>query len=179
MESYGFELKLPKERIAVLIGIKGDMKKQIEDATSTRLNIDSKEGDVYISGEDAMGLYNAREIVKAIGRGFNPEYALLLLNSNYILDILTIEDWAPIKSKQSSLRLKGRVIGKGGRSREIIEGYTQTHVCVYGKTISIIGESSDVEHARQAVVDLLRGSPHGNVYKRLSQKRKKLKKGNL
>ena len=75
-EEFSYELKIPKERVAVLIGKKGEIKKQIEQATNTKLKIDSKEGDVEISGEDALKLYATREIIRAIGRGFNPEIAM-------------------------------------------------------------------------------------------------------
>ena len=86
MAEYLYDTKIPKERIAVLIGKDGITKKHIESATKIKLKIDSKEGDVFLEGEDALGLYSAREVVKAIGRGFNPEIALLLLKQDYMFD---------------------------------------------------------------------------------------------
>ena len=59
---YNYELKMPKERIAVLIGKAGETKKSIENATKTKINVDSVEGEVTIRGDDALGLYTAREI---------------------------------------------------------------------------------------------------------------------
>ena len=35
-EEYGYGLKIPKERIAVLIGTDGETKKQIEESTKTK-----------------------------------------------------------------------------------------------------------------------------------------------
>jgi len=170
-EKYSYELKIPKERVAVLIGKKGEVKHEIESATKTKLDIDSKEGEISVSGEDALGLFNAREIVEAIGRGFNPDFAKLLLKQDYILEMISIKDYAG-KSKDDALRLKGRVIGKEGKSRKTIELLTDTHVCIYGKTIGIIGDPEGVENARKAIDSLLNGSPHGNVYKSLERKRK-------
>jgi len=46
------------------------------------------EGDVFVKGEDALGLYSTREIIKAIGRGFNPETAKLLLKQDYSFELV-------------------------------------------------------------------------------------------
>jgi ribosomal RNA assembly protein len=116
-----------------------------------------------------------REIVKAIGRGFNPDIAKLLLKQDFVLEIIEITDYTN-KSKNSMLRLKGRVIGKEGKSRRLIEELTESSISVYGKTISIIGPSESVNLARQAVISLLRGSTHANVYKWLEKKRRELKR---
>jgi len=175
MTEYGYELRIPKDRIAVLIGKKGEIKKQIEEETKTKIKIDSKEGDVFISGEDALGLFNAREVIKAISRGFNPEIAMLLLKGDYTLEILDIKEFAG-KSKATTIRLKGRVIGEGGKSRKTIEDLTECYISVYGKTIGIIGEPENVNAARRAAEDLLKGSPHGNVYKWLEKRRRMMKR---
>ena len=52
---------------------------------------------------------------------------------------------------------------------------TDTHISVYGKTIGIIGEHQDVADARTAVENMLKGAPHGNVYKWLEKRRKERK----
>jgi ribosomal RNA assembly protein len=174
MVKYQYELKIPLERIAVLIGKEGNIKKEIEEETKTKLNIDSKEGDVFVSGENALGLYIAREVIKAIGRGFNPEIALLLLKQDYILEVISLNDYTG-KSKENLLRLKGRVIGKEGKARRVIEDLTNCYICVYGKTISIIGLAEKVSIAKQAIESLLRGNTHANVYKFLEKKRRESK----
>ena len=177
MAEYLYDTKIPKERIAVLIGKDGITKKQIESATNIKLKIDSKEGDVFLKGEDALGLYSAREVINAIGRGFNPETALLLLKQDYTLEILNMTDY--IKSKNSIIRLKGRVIGAEGRSRKTIEELTETYISVYGKTIGIIGFSENVAIAKKAVESLLSGSPHSSVYKWLEKRRGNMKRRDL
>ncbi len=174
MAEYLYDTKIPKERIAVLIGKDGITKKHIESATNIKLKIDSKEGDVFLEGEDALGIYSAREVIKAIGRGFNPEIALLLLKQDYMFEMLNMLDY--IKSKNSMIRLKGRVIGAEGRSRKTIEELTETYISVYGKTIGIIGFSENVAMAKKAVESLLSGSPHSSVYKWLEKRRSNMKR---
>lgn len=172
-QDYTYELRIPKERIAVLIGKNGDIKKEIEDHAKVKLKVDSREGDIIISSPDSLNLYAAKEIVQAVGRGFNPEIALLLLKPDYSFEIIHCEEYA--KSKNSAVRLKGRVIGEEGKSRRIIEDLTECYLSVYGKTIGIIGDSANVAVARRAVTSLLSGSPHASVYKFLEKNRSKMK----
>ncbi len=174
MVEYSYELKVPRNRVAVIIGKNGSVKKDIEEATKTKLSIDSKEGDVFVSGEDALGLYTAREIIKAIGRGFNPDIAKLLLKPDYIFEVVDLSEF--VKSKEAMLRLKGRVIGKDGKSRMLIEELTECNISVFGKTISVIGLPESSANARQAIESLLRGSTHANVYKWLEKRRRDLKR---
>jgi ribosomal RNA assembly protein len=170
LQEFSYDLKVPKERVAVLIGKHGEVKKNIEEATKCKLQIDSKEGDVFITGNDSIGLYEAREVVRAVARGFNPDLACLLLKQDYMLDTLDLRDYAPTKNAQ--IRLKGRVIGSEGKSRRVIEELTETHVSVYGKTISIIGEIVNVGIAKAAIEKLLEGGMHAGVFRELEKKRK-------
>ena len=175
MAEYSYELKVPKNRVAVIIGKEGTVKRDLEESTKTKLTIDSKEGDVFVSGEDALGLYTAREMIKAIGRGFNPEIAKLLLKQDYVFEVVDLREFVG-KSKEAMLRLKGRVIGREGKSRKLIEELTETNISVLGKTIGIIGSPDTAANARQAVESLLRGSTHANVYKWLEKRRRDMKR---
>lgn len=168
---YTYELKIPKERVAVLIGTKGETKRKLEEVTGVNIEVDSKEGDVFLHGQDAIGLFNARELVQAIGRGFNPEIAALLLKQDFIFESLKLTEYVG-RSKASESRLKGRVIGKEGKARKHLEELTETYIVIYGKTISIIGEVQNVTIAKKAVESLLAGSRHATVYKWLEKKRR-------
>jgi len=171
---YQYEIKIPKDRIAVLIGIKGKIKKEIESVTKSKIRIDSKEGDVFIQGEDSLGLITAREIIHSVGRGFNPEIALLLLKPDYCAETINITDYSR-NTKKDMIRLRGRVIGAAGKSRKTIEALTETNISVYGKTITVIGEIERVMLAKKAIESLLQGSPHSKVYSWLEKKGRDLR----
>lgn len=177
MSEYAYGLKIPRERVAILIGTRGKIKKQIEDNTKVNLEIDSDEGDVLIKGEDALNLYTAREIVLAIGRGFNPSVAQLLLKGDYIFETINLNDYT--KTKSHMKRFKGRVIGSEGKTRRLIEELSEAHISIYGKTIGIVGESENVLIARTAIEQLLKGSTHSSVYRWLERKRYDLKKRSI
>ncbi len=173
-QQFSYELKIPKERVAVLIGHKGKMKAELEDQTKVKIKVDSKEGDVFLTGTNSLSLFALREVVQAIGRGFNPEIALLLLKQDYVLEIIPIADYA--KHKNHLIRLRGRVIGADGKARVTIEKLTETFIVVYGKTVGIIGTTERGVLAKRAIESLLEGSPHANVYKWLERSRRQLKR---
>jgi ribosomal RNA assembly protein len=164
------EVKIPYERVAVLIGKSGEVKKRLEKKMNVKIEVDSEEGDVVVSGE-SLPVFEVVNVVKAIGRGFNPEVAELLLNEEYNFDLINISDFAG-RSKKTAMRLKGRVIGQDGKARKMIESMTHTWISVYGKTIGVIGKIEEVAMSRQAVEMLLEGAPHGNVYKWLEDKKR-------
>ena len=66
-ESLHEDLKIPKDRVAVLIGSGGATKRDLEKKTECRINVDSAEGLVEISGHDALRLFDCKDIVLAIG----------------------------------------------------------------------------------------------------------------
>jgi ribosomal RNA assembly protein len=174
MDEYEYAIKVPKDRVAVIIGEKGEKKRELEEALGVDVQIDSEEGDVVLSGGDAIALFTAREVIKAIARGFNPDIAKQLLKTDYILEIVSLSDYS--NGKNQMIRLKGRVIGEGGRSRNTIEELAEVNICVYGKTIGIIGLAENVTLAKRAVDALLSGAPHSTVYRMLERARRDMKR---
>lgn len=168
-----YELKIPKGRIACLIGKNGITKKAIEKTMNVKLKI-YNEGDVEIYGEGYNG-YVCEKIVKAISRGFNPNIALSLTNDDYALEIINIKDYSG-NSKKKFIRIKSRLIGKNGKARKVVEILTGCYVCIYGKTISLIGEYEKLDVAYRGIDKLLNGSTHGKVYAFLEREMKKLRK---
>ncbi len=59
-------VRIPEQRKGALIGKNGSVKKELEKKTHTSLTVGD---DVEIDGE-ALDVLKAKEIVKAIGRGF-------------------------------------------------------------------------------------------------------------
>jgi ribosomal RNA assembly protein len=168
-------VKVPDDRIGVLIGRGGETMREIEDRAEVRLDIDSESGKVTIEkvGDPVLGL-KGPDIVKAIGRGFSPEVALRLLDEDMMMfDIVDID--AASRNQNDLRRLKGRLIGEGGRTRELMEELSGANVAIYGSTLGIIGGPRQVETVREAAEMLLEGAPHGTVYSFLEDKRDELK----
>lgn len=176
-------IKIPKERVGVLIGPEGRTKKSIEEKLSVELQIDSDAGDVTITmaekATDPSMLFKAKDVVTALGRGFSPEHAFRLIrDEEAILDVIDLRGVFG-KSEADIKRVKGRIIGMNGKTRTIIEELTDTSVAVFGHTVAIIGTIEQVQVAREAIEMLIRGSMHGTVYRFLHGKRRELKKKKL
>jgi len=176
-------VKIPRERVGVLIGLDGRIKEIVEKRLSVSLQVDSEAGDVTITRDaieqDPTILFRAREVVTAIGRGFSPERAFRLFeDEDNVLEVIDLREIVG-RSLSDIKRLEGRVIGKGGKTRKIIEELTETYVSVYGYTISIIGTTDQIEVAREAISMLIKGSQHSTVYRFLHKKRRELKKKKL
>lgn len=171
-------LKIPRERVGAVIGKQGITKEEIENATKTSIEIDSETGSVSISpredAEDPLAVWKARYIVKAVGRGFNPEIALKLTDDEVLLEIINLPDYVG-KSKKAILRQKGRIIGKDGRTRDIITDMTGVDISIYGKTVAIIGDMEHIHLAKEAVEMILDGSRHKSVYAFLEKKSREMK----
>jgi ribosomal RNA assembly protein len=172
-------LKIPKERVGVLIGKDGATKEHIENMTKTKLDIESETGSITIAPteemEDPLGVWKVRYIVKAIGRGFSPETALKLIDDEIILDIINLQDFVG-KSKKAVMRQKGRIIGREGRTKEIIKEMTNVDISVYGKTVALIGDMERIQIAKEAVEMILNGVRHKSVYSFLEKKKQELKR---
>lgn len=173
-------VRIPKNRIGVLIGPNATVKNLIEKNLDIELDIDSESGGVTIRlaqhAADPSTLFKAKEAVLAIGRGFSPEKARrLVTDEESILVVIDLRDYVG-KSESDIKRLSGRIIGKEGRTRRLIEELTDTSVSVFGHTISVIGSIEEAEIARQAIEMFIRGRLHSSVYRFLHAKRRELKK---
>ncbi|MBY9000422.1 MAG: RNA-processing protein [Candidatus Heimdallarchaeota archaeon] len=173
-----FLVRIPLERVAVLIGPKGSTKKKVEELTDSKLVVDSKTGDVIIileeDSEDPVNMWRARDMVKAIGRGFNPQKAYQIKDSGWGFDLIQLRDFVGTSPNSQKL-VRSRVIGKNGRTRNIIEQITGAHVSVFGNTIGIISEFSKLKILKDGLIKLINGSKHSTVYKYLEEQMRELK----
>lgn len=173
--------RIPSERIAVLIGTNGKVKKEIETRTKTRIVVDSETGEIEISGTSrtsGIDFYKAVGIVTAIGRGFSPENAIKLLKEGYVLEILKIPEFAG-KSEKAISAKRARVIGKKGTARSEIEHKTGCVISIYGKTIAIIGKDEKIGKAKKAVQMLVEGAKHSTAFDFLKREKRDSEKFEL
>jgi ribosomal RNA assembly protein len=173
-------VRIPKERVGVLVGSDGKVKQRIEEKFMVQLQIESESGGVTIvlseGSNDPSLLFKAKDTVTAIGRGFSPEHAFRLLrDEDAIFDFIDLRAIFG-RSESDIKRVKGRVIGANGKTRKLIEELTDASVVVYGHTIGFIGTFEQVDVARNAVQMLIDGSQHHTVYKYLQRKRSEFKK---
>jgi ribosomal RNA assembly protein len=174
--SFKETIRVPADRVGVLVGRNGKVRKRIQQLTNVNLDIDPA-GIVTISNpvasEDPILAWKARDIVRAISRGFSPKNALTLIDEDMMLLVISLRDVVGTSPNQLK-RVSGRIIGESGRTRRAIEQITGTKVTIYGRTVSIIGMNPGLDYARRAIDMLISGAPHSAVYSRLERMRQEM-----
>jgi ribosomal RNA assembly protein len=170
-------LKIPFDRVGVLIGKNGETKKNLEEISKIKIDIDSKQGEVSINDEDVKDpliLIKVENIVKAIGRGFSPDKAMILMKDDSDFFSFNLHDY--VGKKESHIRrLKSRIIGREGKTKHVLEELTDSKISVYGHTISIISDMERMNILKKSVDMLLTGSKQATVYRFIEAQMKELR----
>ena len=126
--------RISSERIGVLIGADGVTKDRLQEATGTRIAVDSSTGEVTIdesSATDPVLALKARDIVHAMARGFSEDRAFRLLDEDAYLEVLDIKDFAHSRNRVGQIRALDRDArqdpppdrGTHGRRRERLRAH--------------------------------------------------------
>ncbi|MBR4503573.1 MAG: RNA-processing protein [Candidatus Methanomethylophilaceae archaeon] len=165
-------IRVPADRVGTLIGKGGETKKALQDISGVKLEISAEDGEVIIHDEveleDPVMALKIMDVIKAVGRGFNPDKAMRLFDDDEYLEIVDIKD--AVGATQVS-RVRGRIIGKGGKTRKLIEELTGCDMVIYGNTVGLIGNSVSLPVAKHAVELLIHGSEHATVYHYMESQR--------
>ena len=118
-------VRIPKERVGVLIGPDGKVKEYIEEKLNVKLEINGEHGEVTVvldeKANDPSLVFRAKDVVSAVGRGFSPEHAFRLIrDEDTIFDMIDLRTIFG-RSESDIKRVKGRVIGANGKTRKLIE----------------------------------------------------------
>ena len=174
-------IRVPKDRIGAVIGKKGRTRKRIEQIADVKIHVNSKTGEVTVKGKESTlpeNFYNALQVIRAIGRGFDEKSALELFSDDRYLDIINLRDLLPKRNDRR--RQKARIIGTGGSVRKKLETLTDTHIRVYGDTVAIIGDAEGITLAHRAIIELAgEGRPHSVVFRELELQRARRKRAKI
>ena len=170
-------IRIPQDRVGTIIGTKGETKKMLQRISGIRIEVDT-EGEVMIYDDaetaDPLMALKIIDVIKAIGRGFSPDRATRLFDDDEYLEVVDLKEFVGSRNNQLS-RIRGRIIGKDGKTRQIIEDLTGVYVTIYGNTVALIGNSVSLPVAKHAIELLLNGSEHATVYHYLESQRPRLR----
>lgn len=170
-------IRIPQDRVGTIIGTKGETKKMLQRISGIKIDVDT-EGEVLIHDDDETAdplmALKIIDVIKAIGRGFAPDRATRLFDDDEYLEVVDLKEFVGGRNNQLS-RIRGRIIGKDGKTRQIIEDLTGVYVTIYGNTVALIGNSVSLPVAKHAVELLLNGSEHATVYHYLESQRPRLR----
>lgn len=144
---------------------------KIEKAFGASISLE-KNKDITIKSKSRVKEYLIDEVLEALTLGFDIETALLLQETDYVLKVVDLKNYA----RGSRLNVViARVIGKEGKAKRTIQDLSHCHIAISDRKIGIIGKAESVELASQAIEKLLRGAPHSNVFKFLERSQSYLK----
>lgn len=162
-------VQVPDDRLCF---VQGDNKERLEQETGANINIDSQSKTVSVTHTDSVQEFDVARTLRAISSGFEPKTALQLFYGTHVR-FEKIDIRSHTRNEKEFNRQKGRIIGKNGRTRELISELTSAHITVYDNFVGIIGDMQDAKEARRAVLKLLDGTPHAHVYETLEQYKKR------
>jgi ribosomal RNA assembly protein len=156
-------IKIPEKEVSKI----SDCIPELEKKSNTKIE---KKGNVfYIEGEEA-GEWNCEQVLNALCNGFPTKNAFKLFSDDYFTDEIDLES-AMWRKEKALERIKGRIIGEEGKAKQTIEELTGAKMVVGDKKVFFIGRFDEVKNAKEAVLRLMEGAKHAQVYnylKRLS-----------
>ncbi len=157
-----------KDELSNIIGKKGKKIKRIKKELGIEVKINEN---LEIEKKKCkLNDFELQNIFDALAMGFDVDTALKLRNFNY--DFCKID----LKGLRESRRrvIKGRILGKEGKIKEVIEDNTDCKVKIFKNKIGVIGETENVEVAKRAIEMLIRGKSFHAVKRWLEREKTKI-----
>jgi ribosomal RNA assembly protein len=140
------------------------------------VKIDIKKGeheaDFIIKAKSAVQEHIILEILEALASGFSFDIAILIKEEDFVFKKINLKNY--VHGSRLEV-IKGRIIGKEGKAKKVIQNLSECFLCLCDNNVSIIGKAENVELASRAIESLIKGSKHANVFKLLEKSRVSLK----
>ncbi|MCK5321224.1 hypothetical protein KAJ38_01480 [Candidatus Pacearchaeota archaeon] len=130
----------------------------IED--KVKIKIGFKKGSVSLKGSE-LNEYTVEQIIRAVDFGFDVEDALLLKNEDFVLEFINVKEHTHRKNLKE---VRARLIGTEGKARKTIENLTGAVIVINENSVGVIVDSEHLDSVTQAIVLLIQGAKHGNVF---------------
>jgi ribosomal RNA assembly protein len=142
-------------------------KKRLEEILNITIKINGKE--ININGT-AINEFEATKVIDALNFGFSFSSAVSIKKENKLFEILNIKDYT---NKSNLERIRGRIIGKNGKALKTLSDLTNCNLELKNNEIGIIGEPENLKRTIEALIEIIQGSKHSNVYKGLEKNQPK------
>merc|ERR1712113_664365 len=148
-----------------------ELKKPIVENMRLEIKINFKTRNIKIKKKvqtkDARALQRAFDFVDAFIKGFKIKDAIAILRiDDLYVYCFEIKDLKTLKGQHLN-RAIGRLIGRSGKTKFMIENATRTRITIVGAKISILGSFNNIRTVRNALCSLIVGSPPHKLYSNL------------
>ena len=126
-----------------------------------KVKIDIKGEDISIDGKPEDE-YIAEKVIEAMDFGFPLQQALQIKERDFLFEIINIKDHT---KKRDFHRIKARIIGKDGRALKTLSILTNCDLKIKNHFVGIIGPPECIHSSQEAIISIIKGSKHSNVYK--------------
>ena len=133
-------------------------KEKLEEKLEIKIANKDKEITIHGSPENE---YIAEKVIRALEFGFPFSVALLIKEEDFMLEALNIKDYTRRKDLE---KVRARIIGKQGKTLRTLLELTKCHFEIKDNQVGIIGEPEYIRNAQEAMISLIRGAKHANVY---------------
>lgn len=138
-------------------------RKKLIDILNIKITNRGKEVTINGNPEDEI---IARQVIDALNYGFPYVEAISIKTENRILETVNIKDHT---SRANLERVRGRIIGKGGKTIKTLAGLTDSAMEIKENTVAIITNPDNIERATGSVIAIIKGAKQGGVYKDLEK----------
>jgi len=117
--------------------------------------------------ERTLQEFLGQKVIKALDGGLKLEDAAKLMNEEYAMKVIDLKEMGYAQGVIN--RHIGRVIGEDGRAKRMLEKSADVKIGVTEHQIAVLGKFEDVDIAIEAIMRLVSGSPHKNVYRYIDE----------
>lgn len=131
-----------------------------------RFNLKTRNVEIRSCDEsgDVGNLQKAADFVRAFVLGFDVDDATAILRlDDLFVDSFEIQDVKALKGDHLA-RAVGRIAGKNGNVKHIIENATKTRIVLADTKVHILGAYQNIQIAKRAVCNLILGSPPSKMF---------------
>jgi ribosomal RNA assembly protein len=140
-------------------------KKKLEKILDIKISNRGKETIINGAPEEE---FIAEKVLDALNFGFPFKQAITIKKQNLEFEEINLKEHT---YKHDYQRIRARIIGKKGKALQTLSQLSDCFIEIKENKIAFIGEPLNIENAIQAIIQLIQGAKHGNVYKGLEKQR--------
>jgi ribosomal RNA assembly protein len=145
------------------------MKPRLEKKLKVKIETSGRK--IEVQGEE-YNRFIAEQVFEALDKNFSVDVALLLLNEDYVFEEIPIKEFT---RKKDLTRVKARIIGKKGRTIEVLGELSDCYLTLSDNQVNVIGPAEKIKDVENAITNLIHGSKTAKVYGYLEKARKREK----